>query len=261
MLYFACFAFAGIIFRKVEPGNMSATQPFLSKLIRWPLSLIPNGAQVRVLRGPLRGQKWIVGAGPNACWIGNYEVAQLRSIESALGPGAVFYDVGANVGVFTLLAGTRVGAGGCVCSFEPLPRNLHYLRLHVALNHLQNCVVFDKAVCDRVATLQFSAKDWEPSMARLSPRGELSVTATTLDACVYGDAPIRPPNVVKIDVEGAELDVLKGAMRTLSEFHPTLFIEVHGEQLHWDCHAFLEARGYKVEDEYGRLRAIFEAHT
>jgi hypothetical protein len=50
----------------------------------------------------------------------------------------------------------------------------------------------------------------------------------------------------KIDVEGAELEVLQGARRALSEFHPKIFLEVHGTQLHSDCRAFLAAKGYSI---------------
>ena len=88
-------------------------------------------------------------------------------------------------------------------------------------------------------------------MARLSPNGELIVPATTLDACVYGSDALRPPDVLKIDVEGAELPVLQGGFRTISEFHPAVFLELHGAQLHADCRAFLLGKGYRIDDAYG----------
>ena len=60
-----------------------------------------------------------------------------------------------------------------------------------------------------------------------------------------------------IDVEGAELEVLHGASRALSEFHPKIFLEIHGTQLHSDCRAFLAEKGYSIEEKYGRLTATW----
>lgn len=227
----------------------------LSRILRWPLSLIPPDTQVRILRGPLRGKKWIVGAGPNAHWAGTYEVSRLRDFQRALRPGAVVYDIGANVGIYSLLAGFCVGPTGRVYAFEPLPRNVGYLRRHLAFNNLENCTVIEKAVCDQAGSLAFSAAGWNPSMARLSSDGEFMVPTTTLDACVYGSDALRPPDVLKIDVEGAELQVLQGGLRAISEFHPAIFLELHSAQLHNDCRAFLLDKGYGVEEGYGRLTA------
>jgi FkbM family methyltransferase len=213
------------------------------------------------LRGPLRGKKWILHAGPNACWVGTYEVARLRTFQNAVTQGAVVYDVGANVGIYSLLASLRAGPSGTVYAFEPLERNLRYLRRHVALNNSQNCVVLEKAVCNREGKLPFSAAAWNPSMARLSPDGEILVPATTLDTCIYGEMGLRPPDIIKIDVEGAEFEVLEGATRAISEFHPTIFLEIHGTQLHADCCAFLLRSGYNVGERYGQLTATWRQNA
>lgn len=103
---------------------MSSSGALLAKIVRLPLSLIPCGAEVRVLRGPLRGMRWIKGSGPNACWFGTYEVSRLRTFANLIGDGAVVYDVGANVGIYSLLASLRAGPSGRVYAFEPLERNL-----------------------------------------------------------------------------------------------------------------------------------------
>lgn len=69
---------------------------------------------------------------------------------------------------------------------------------------------------------------------------------------------MRPPDVIKIDVEGAELLVLRGASRTLTEYHPTLFVEIHGTQQHAECCTFLAAKGYRLKEEYGKITATWE---
>jgi FkbM family methyltransferase len=234
---------------------MSLVKTLFGKLVRWPLSLISPEREVRVLRGQLRGMKWIKGAGPNAYWVGTYEVRRMRTFERAIVPGAVVFDVGANVGIYSLVASVNTGPSGMVYAFEPLERNLRYLRSHVAMNHLQNCRIVEKAVCDREGTLAFATAEVSSSMAHLSPEGEIVVPTTTVDACVYGEERMRPPDVMKIDVEGAELTVLRGAERTIAEFRPKIFLEIHGTQLHADCRDFLLAKGYDVEEGYGELTA------
>jgi FkbM family methyltransferase len=240
---------------------MLSSGTLLAKILRLPLSLIPPETEVRILRGPLRGKKWIAGAGPNACWFGTYEVDRLRAFKNAVSQGAVVYDVGANVGIYSILASLRVGPSGRVYAFEPLDRNLQHLRRHITLNNLLNCFILDEAVCNREGTLPFSAAAWNSSMGRLSPDGEILVRSTTLDSCIYGEKGFAPPDIVKIDVEGAEFEVLEGASRALTEFHPTIFLEIHGTQLHVECRAFLHARGYRVEEGYAMLTATWGPAT
>ncbi len=238
---------------------MISSRTLLARILRLPLSLIPQEAEVRILGGPLRGKKWIKGAGPNAYWVGTYEVARVRAFANAVTPGAVVYDLGANVGIYSLLASLRVGPSGRVYAFEPLERNLLYLRRHLNMNNVQNCVILERAVCNREGTRPFSAAAWNSSMAHLSSNGDMLVPSTSLDSCVYGEERLRPPDIIKVDVEGAEFEVLEGAARTLSEFHPTIFLEIHGTQLHADCRAFLLAKGYSTEEAYAQLTAIWKA--
>jgi FkbM family methyltransferase len=226
-----------------------------SKILRWLFSLIPPDTKVRILRGPIRGMKWVKGAGPNSCWIGTYELVRIREFTDALKLGDVVYDVGANVGIYSLYASVKVGNSGSVYAFEPLERNLNYLRQHLSLNNLQNCTVLATAICHTEGTLAFSAADWQPSMGRLSTSGEIKVPSTTLDSCVYGEKRLRPPSLIKIDVEGAEFEVLSGATKSISEFHPIIFLEIHGTELHRSCCEFLLAKGYSVEEGYGQLTA------
>jgi len=234
---------------------MSCSEALRGEVLRLPLSLIPREAEVRVLRGPLRGMKWIKGSGPNAYWFGTYEVVRLRAFANLVTQGAVVYDVGANVGIYSLLASIRSGPSGSVYAFEPLERNLEYLRQHIALNNLQNCTVFGQAVCNEEGTRSFSAAAMESPMAHLSPNGELLVPSTTLDSGIYGPRRLGPPDIIKIDVEGAELEVLQGSHRALAEFHPTIFLEIHGTQLHADCRAFLSQMSYHIDEEYGLMIA------
>src|SRR5262249_8945806 len=155
----------------------------LGKLLRAPLSLLPAESEVRIIQGPLRGKKWIAGASSHACWVGTYEVDQLATFGAAIEPGSCVYDVGANVGIYTLLASVKAGPTGKVYAFEPLDRNLRYLRRHVALNQIRNCTIVATAVSDNHGPSRFSSASWDHSMGRLAADGELRVPSISLDIC------------------------------------------------------------------------------
>src|SRR5262249_4692241 len=156
------------------------------KILRLPLSLIPRDRVVPILRGPLRGKKWIVGSSVHGCWAGTYEVDTLAAFASVVAPGSCVYDLGANVGIFTLMASINTGPAGQVYSFEPFPRNARYLRRHIELNQLQNCCVLEVAASDTEGTQRFSTA-FEYSMCRFAPDGDMSVSCVTLDECIYGE--------------------------------------------------------------------------
>jgi hypothetical protein len=91
----------------------------------------------------------------------------------------------------------------------------------------------------------------------ISSDGELTVPSISLDHLVFQTKELHPPNVVKIDVEGAEVRVLKGAVQTLTQFRPKLFIEIHGPREHTDCREFLEGIGYNLLEEHAFVTAVF----
>ncbi len=105
---------------------MKPLRQIARSVIRAPLSLVPRGAVVPVLTGPMKGARWVVGAGTNGCWLGTYEPRTRHWLQAVLGRGRVFFDIGANVGFFTLLASRIVGEEGAVVAFEPLPATQEY---------------------------------------------------------------------------------------------------------------------------------------
>src|SRR3989442_1960320 len=103
----------------------------LGRALRFPLKLIPSDASIPILKGPLGGKGWIAGSSIHRCWLGYYEPAKQRAFSAAIESGDVVYDLGANVGLYSLLASFLVGPRGRVFSFEPVPRNLSFLRRHL----------------------------------------------------------------------------------------------------------------------------------
>lgn len=170
------------------------------------------------------------------------EAEFIAQIVNAVRPGDVFLDVGANIGIISLLVATRGAAGGVIVhSFEPEPRNAAELRRSIALNHLENRVILHElGLGDRTGEvgLHVSGPTGEGRHNILSARPgsqQISIQIDTADQVVarLGCA----PTMIKIDVEGAELLVLKGMSRVLqSRSVRDLFVEVH-------CSA-LEASGH-----------------
>jgi hypothetical protein len=84
------------------------------RAIRWPLRCVPRDVTVPILQGPLRGARWVVGSHTHGCWFGSYEADRQRAFVRLVRPGAVVYDLGANVGFYTLLAARLAGPAGRV---------------------------------------------------------------------------------------------------------------------------------------------------
>jgi FkbM family methyltransferase len=159
-----------------------------------------------------------------------------------LRPGDVVYDVGANIGWYSLLAARTVGASGSVLAFEPSLENALLAQQNAAVNGFANMTVVPAALTDREGWMSFVQKGSlegrlesgggetegeHPARGRARLEGRTLVPVTTLDAWLEQTGQ-PPPNVVKIDVEGAEAGVLRGMKLTLASAMPTLIIELHG---------------------------------
>jgi FkbM family methyltransferase len=199
---------------------------------------------VPVLQGPLRGKRWIVGSATHGCWLGTYERQKSRAFGEAVRPGMVVFDLGANVGFYTLLAAAKTGNDGRVYAFEPLPRNVAFLRRHLAHNGFNNVAIVEAAVSDAPGTAAFEEGS-NSCQGRLGDSGRLTVPTVTLDQMVL-DGGIPPPEVIKIDIEGGEWHALSGARQVLRTHHPTVFLATHGARLHADCCSLLRELGYTM---------------
>jgi FkbM family methyltransferase len=149
-----------------------------------------------------------------------------------LRPGDVLYDLGANVGFFTLLGARLVGDTGKVFAFEPLKENFAQLEKNVSLNRFEQVVPVRAAVAATEGSARFGGSSSRTDNTRILRVGEPAYAAeevpvVALDAWRRRTAS-EPPTTIKMDVEGAEIDALEGARETIAEFKPTLLVEVHG---------------------------------
>jgi FkbM family methyltransferase len=165
----------------------------------------------------------------------DYERDTLQSFRRLLTPGEVVWDVGANLGIYTLIATQLVGEKGQVVSWEPSPPVFRYLQQHYAANGSPATVtLIPEAIHDgSVASVPFllDLQDGFSSTGRVSStlgQQTCPVPAAALDD--WCDRLSRPPDVVKVDVEGAELFVLRGAARLMAGMtsrRPVFLLAVH----------------------------------
>ena len=218
----------------------------VQRAARLPLRLIPRSTTLRILGGPLRGTRWIAGSSTHGSWIGTYEREKLALFAAAISPGDVIYDLGAHVGLYSLLGAQRVGHSGRAYAFEPLPRNIAYLRRHLSMNDVTNCTVLNVAVGSTTGTAVFD-ESVHPAMGHLGSGGGHVITVRTavLDE-LLAERVILPPNVIKCDIEGAEHDCLLGAETILTTFRPIVFLATHGSEVHMSCCRLLAGWGYDL---------------
>lgn len=203
-----------------------------------------------ILAGPLRGRWWLPQSRGKILRIlgGSYEPDQTRLFQQRIPAGSTVFDVGAHVGYYTVLAAVLAGPRGRVFAFEPNPANHSFLQRHVALNRLGNVTIENAAVSDRNGTAAF-AFGTGSGTGRLDSGGTLNVRTLRLDD-FCSERGVHP-QFLKIDVEGAELDVLRGAAATIAANHPVIFLSTHGPQVHADCLAWLRERQYALEPVSG----------
>jgi FkbM family methyltransferase len=220
----------------------------IGRVVRLPLRMIAKDRPLRVLAGPLRGARWMPGSATHGCWLGTYERRALRVFADLVTPGDAVFDVGANVGLYTLLAARLTGTAGKVFAFEPLPRNVDFLRWHVDANGLANVRILQAAVAERSGSAHFT-HGGGPSTGSLALQAsplDLPIDLVCIDDLVVGGE-LPAPRVVKIDVEGAESRVLEGGRRTFAEHRPKVVLAGHGWQHSTLCSRLLESFGYSVQ--------------
>jgi len=203
-----------------------------------------------IVAGGLRGRWWLPASRGKVLRIlnGTYEREQTRLFERHLRPGHTVLDVGAHVGYYTLLSSVLVGDAGRVWAFEPNPANAAFLRRHVEVNGRVNVRVEQAAVADADGTARFDFGTGSGT-GHLADAGALEVRTLRLDG-FCAEHGIRP-DAVKIDVEGAELSVLRGAGDTFAAHRPVLFLSTHGAEVHRACLAWLRETGYQASPILG----------
>ena len=220
-------------------------QTWTGKILRWPLRGVPTASIVPIMSGPARGFKWIVGASIHGCWLGIYERKKQTRFCAALKPDDVVYDIGAQAGLYSLLASRLVGPEGAVYAFEPFPRNMRFLKRHIELNEVTNISVFELAIAGIDGTAAF-VDGPNPLQGRLSEGGLRAVRVAQLDT-LFSKGLLRPPSVLKIDIEGGGLEACLGAKKLLETHRPSVFLAIDAPS-DYECCDFLRTLGYRIDE-------------
>ncbi len=214
-------------------------------------TLLPGGARLKLQFREVIGLATLLQGG--------FETAEMEYLRAHVSSGATFIDVGANVGLYTVAMAGAVGPAGHVMAFEPLVENLQRLRSNVALNHLTNVSAHGSALGDRDGSIELKlATDpaYPSLMAVAQGRAKGSsrtVPIAKLDS-VWTGAGSPPVSAIKIDVEGAEMMVLRGAERVLATCSPLLQVEANTAQHLEELAAWLQTRGYCYRRPPGFMR-------
>jgi FkbM family methyltransferase len=170
-----------------------------------------------------------------------YELATQLLMKAALRSGDCFVDIGANIGMLSLLASRLVGEHGRVISCEPNPRCVARIRDVIALNEIHNIEVCQTAISNSIGTATLHVVTDHDGMGTLAelPDDEMTQVTRKFDVEVSsGDEVLKDrkarPTVVKIDVEGLEFRVLQGLQRTLATDRPLVCTETVASHLRRD---------------------------
>lgn len=211
------------------------------------------------MAGPLKGYLWTTGSSYEYI-LGNYEdPLMINTFCSWLQPSTVFYDLGANVGFYALMANRFISIGK-IYSFEPMPYIRTVFERHIALNKKfitnDNIIILPFAISDHEKETSFSNgishQDGNTYIKASKVYNEadsiIMVKCYSIDELLQQG--FKPPGIIKIDVEGAEYDVLKGAVNTLKEYKPYILLATHECHLPGvkdQCIHFLTELGYTLK--------------
>ncbi len=215
---------------------------FVAGQLRWQDGTIQQGVG--------RGLRFNPGGANAGYLLGTSEPPLQEALRRILSPGMCVYDVGANVGFITVLAARLVGSAGRVVAFEPLAVNAEQIAHNVRLNDFAHVSVRREALGNQEGEVEFrvSAESTWGKLASTGPVSqETAIIRVPIRKCdtlvARGEMP--RPDLLKIDVEGAEIDVLSGAVETLRNLRPLLFIELHGTNAAIAC--LLSDLGYRAQ--------------
>jgi FkbM family methyltransferase len=212
-----------------------------------------------VMDGPLEGYLWSTSCSYEYI-LGNYEYpGTLKTFLSWLKPGSVFYDLGANAGYYALMANRLIDSGK-IYSFEPLPAARELFEKHTEINKelitKDNITLLPFAISDTEREIEFSnntghgeGNTYINTSGVFTGAGQrITVQCYSIDGLM--DKGYAGPDIIKIDVEGAEFDVLKGAIDTLKRYKPNILLATHDCHLPGvkeNCLEFLRQLGYELK--------------
>jgi FkbM family methyltransferase len=223
-----------VVARRLPPGLVRwvGQAQFARRALRGAVG-VSSGLLIRddvtIPRGRASGLRFNAAGTHPGYVLGTSEPALQEAVWRGLAEGGVFYDVGAAVGFFTVIAARRVGVAGRVIAFEPLPANVEGLQHNVRLNRFDNVTIVEAAVAGERGSAAFVPGDGATGgrLALGSEPGSLTIEVVSLDDAIP-ERGLPLPDLVKLDIEGAEVEAVLGMEGTLASVAPTILCELHG---------------------------------
>lgn len=196
-------------------------------------SLYPLDSVRPVLRGPLKGLRFVVRPGMGTTFSLGIDAYNHRYFLDKVKPGMKIYDVGGNCGQMTLLFARLTGPTGRVITMEPVPKNFQFLKRNIELNGFSHVTAREMAAGRTPGTVRFrydDASHMEGGMADHEGacshcEGIIEVKCDTLDH-VLAETGIAP-DFLKLDVEGGGAEVIAGAQELFTKHRPLMYFELH----------------------------------
>lgn len=193
---------------------------------------------------------WI---GKSLAYYGEFSEQEVRLFEAVVRPGDDVFDVGANIGVFTIPLARMVGPEGSVVSIEPERMNYYTLCANVAINNLSQVVCWHYGVSDECGTML--VPDLDRNIEQNFGGLELAEIKDNIDGQMVSVIRLdqlgfncRSVKLIKVDVEGMEERVLRGATRTIEKYRPFLYVENDRAEKSRGLISYIESLGYKTLD-------------
>lgn len=230
-------------------GRLRERVPITGRLIQW-LARDVLATQGVIQNGLGAGLKFDARLGSFGYLVGTTEPEEQAILGRYLKPGGVFYDLGANIGFFATLGAHLVGSQGRVYAFEPNPECTAQIKRNANLNGFTQVEVIEAAVSATSGRtrLQMGSTNLSSSISSNTASDGIDVALISIDDFVR-DRSAKSPTLVMIDVEGAEIDALRGMKETIFRHRPVILCEVHwinAEFLDY-CSQHLQPLGYSVQ--------------
>jgi|GEM_PF-1517872 len=218
--------------------------------------------ELRVMRGPGQGLKLkldLIKSIESHYWFGTYDLDILKTIADIVKPGWVIWDCGIYLGYYSAIFARLVGARGQVVAFEPDLHNLQRSERNVQLNGFNNVKFVNAAISDISGEIEFITSgntnshipgtyvgaDYTSYQPREVKGRTVTIKSMSLDDAYYNPE-IPNPNLIKIDIEGAEKVALNGLHQLVQKHQPLIVLELHNPDCDTAAWEFSQRENYRL---------------